>query len=118
MPHSLQSILATGRSILVQRAGSVMLKGHEQVLKIGVFASWEDRVARIMNSQGFARESDAERVIRERETAQAAYFERAHGAHPEDRSLYDICIDTSLEQINLAAIRISRLVRTDTPVTA
>ncbi|MDA0676393.1 MAG: cytidylate kinase family protein [Chloroflexi bacterium] len=122
--HSLQSLLATGRSILVQRAGAVMLKSHEQVLKIGVFASWEDRVARTMNSQGFTRASDAERVIREREAAQAAqaaqaaYFERSHGAHPEDRSLYDICIDTSLEQITLAAIRISRLVRTDSPVTA
>jgi hypothetical protein len=118
VPHSLQSLLAGGRSILVQRAGAVMLRGHEQVLKIGIFASWEDRVARIMNSQGFTRESDAERVIRQQEAAQTAYFERAHGAHPEDRSLYDICIDTSLEQINLAAIRISRLVRTDSPATA
>ena len=116
--HSLQSLLASGRSIIVQRAGAVMLKGHEQVLKIGVFASWEDRVARVMSSQGFTRESDAERVIRDREAAQSAYFERAHGAHPEDRSLYDICIDTSLEQINLAAIRVSRLVRTGSPATA
>jgi hypothetical protein len=80
--HSLQSLLATGRSILVQRAGRVMLKSHEQILKIGVFPSWEDRVARIMHSQGFTRASDDERVTREREVAQAAYFERSHGAHP------------------------------------
>lgn len=114
-PHSIQALLKNGQSVLVQRAGAVALKGHEQVLKIGVFASWEDRVARTMRSQGFSRTSQADRLIREREEAQAQYFESMHSAHPEDESLYDICVNTSREQINLAAVRITRAARNGWP---
>ncbi len=111
-PHSIQTLLNNGRSVLVQRAGAVALKSHQQVLKIGVFATWEDRIARIMGSQGFTRTSEAERVIREREEAQAEYFDSMHAAHPEDENLYDICINTSREQVTLAAVRVVRAVRT------
>ncbi len=110
-PHSLQTLLTNGSAVLVQRAGAVALKGHEQVLKIGVFAAWEDRVARMMRLQGLSRASEAERVIREREKAQEDYFSSFHSAHPEDRSLYDLCVNTSREQINLAAVKISRAVQ-------
>ena len=106
--HTIQSLMERGRSILVQRAGAVALQGHEQVLKIGVFASWEDRISRMMRTQGLSSPSDAERIILEREKAQTDYFGTYHSAHPEDRSLYDICIDTSQEQINIAAVKIAR----------
>lgn len=112
-PHSLQALLKNSRSVLVQRAGAVALKSHQQVLKIGVFASWEDRIARIMGSQGFTRISEAERLIREREQAQAAYFDSVHSAHPEDENLYDLCVNTSREQITLAAVRVARAARAD-----
>lgn len=108
-PHSLQSLLKNGRSVLVQRAGAVALKGHEQVLKIGVFAAWEDRVARMMHLQGLSQPSEAERIIREREKSQEEYFRSVHSAHPEDESLYDLCLNTSREQISLAALKVSRL---------
>lgn len=114
-PHSIQSLLRNGSSVLVQRAGAVALKSHQQVLKIGVFASWEDRVVRIMSSQGFTRASEAERLIREREEAQKEYFDSMHSAHPEDENLYDICINTSREQITIAAVRIARAACADDP---
>ena len=107
-PHSLETLVKRGRSVLVQRAGAVALRGHEQVLKIGVFAAWEDRVARMMHLQGLSNVSDAERVIRERERAQEEYFQSVHAAHPEDESLYDLCVNTSRDQISLAAVKISR----------
>ncbi len=113
-PHSIQTLVSRGQSVLVQRAGAVALKGHEQVLKIGVFASWEDRIARMMKSQGLSRTSDAERVIREREKAQEEYFGAYHSAHPEDENLYDLCVNTSQEQISLAAVKISRAAHTTT----
>ncbi len=106
--HSIHALLQKGRSVLVQRAGAVALKGHEQVLKIGIFATWEDRIARIMASQGLTDASEAERIIREQERAQTEYFNSFHSAHPEDESLYDICIDTSREQMNLSAVKIAR----------
>lgn len=117
-PHSIHTLLKKGGTVLVQRAGAVALKGHGQVLKIGVFATWEDRIARIMEAQGLTRESEAERIIREREKAQAEYFESFHSASPEDQSLYDLCINTSKEQINLAAIKVSRAARSLAPATA
>lgn len=110
-PHSIESLLKNGRSVVVQRAGAVALAGHDQLLKIGLFSAWDDRVARVMRAQGFTKELEAERLIREREEAQADYFESVHSAHPEDESLYDICINTSREQMNLAAIKISRAAR-------
>ena len=110
-PHSIQALLKKGSGVLVQRAGAVALKGHEQVLKIGIFASWEDRVTRIMSSQGLTDVYEAERVIREREKAQSDYFQGIHSAHPEDESLYDLCLNTSREQISLAALKVSRGLR-------
>lgn len=114
-PHSIHTLLKRGSGVLVQRAGAVALKGHEQVLKIGVFADWEDRIARTMNSQGLTNSSDAERIIREREKAQADYFHGFHSAHPEDENLYDLCLNTSREQISLAAVKVSRAVETLAP---
>ena len=114
-PHSIQTLLKSSRSVVVHRAGAVALKSHEQVLKIGVFASWEDRVARIMGSHGYTRANEAERLIREREEAQARYFDSMHAAHPEDESLYDICVNTSREQITLAAVRVTRAARGGQP---
>ncbi len=110
-PHSMQTLLKKGSGVLVQRAGAVALKGHEQVLKIGVFASWEDRIARMMRSQGLSSVTDAERAIRELEKAQSDYFQGVHSAHPEDQSLYDLCLNTSREQINLAAVKVTRAAR-------
>ena len=107
--HSLLDVVRQGKTVLVQRAGAVALKGHDRVVRIGLFAAWEDRVKRIMSSEGIVRASEAERVIREREEAQARYFDSLHGAHPEDESLYDLCVNTSREQINIAAVKATRL---------
>jgi hypothetical protein len=116
-PHSIQSLVSRGRSVLVHRAGAVALNGHAQALKIGIFASWEDRVRRVMSAEGITKHAEAEKIIRKREEAQASYFQSVHAAHPEDRGLYDICVNTSLEQINLAALKIARAVRTMAPAT-
>ncbi len=117
-PHSINTLLKKGSGVLVQRAGAVALKGHEQVLKIGVFAEWEDRVARMMKLQGLTRSSDAERIIRERERVQNEYFNGFHSAHPEDESLYDLCLNTSREHISLAAVKVSRAAETLAPAGA
>lgn len=114
-PHSIHTLLKKGSGVLVDRAGAVALKGHEQVLKIGVFGSWEDRIARIMSAQGLTRASEAERVIREQERAQTEYFHGFYSAHPEDEKLYDLCLNTSREQISIAAVKVSRAAQTLSP---
>ena len=116
-PHSIQTLVKRGSGVLVQKAGAVALKGHEQVLKIGVFATWEDRIARVMSVQGLTKASDAEKMILEREKAQTEYFHEIHSAHPEVTSLYDLCLNTSKEQTNLAAVKITRAANDLTPAT-
>lgn len=106
--RSLAEITSRGRAVIVQRAGAVSLKGHNQVVRIGLFASWEDRVKRLMSDEGMVSVSDAEKALRRRQEAQARYFGSEYGAHPEDESLYDLCVNTSREQINVAALKTTR----------
>ncbi len=109
--QDLRSLVETGKAVLVHRAGCVAAQSAPVSLSIGLFASWDDRVRRIMSREGVPDAAAAERTIRERHKAQVDYFGRFHGAHPEDQSLYDICIDTSSEHIDAGVRRISREVR-------
>ena len=109
--HTIESLIVKGGAVLVHRAGAVATRGHSQVLRVGLFASWEDRVKRIMRLEGVVRSQDAERLIRQREEAQVEYFSAVHSAHPEDESIYDVAINTSRDQINLAALKVSRALK-------
>ena len=82
-------------------------------MKVGLFASWGDRVARVMNREGLKSVSDAEYSIKRREKLQREYFSDIHGVQPDDRNLYDISIDTSLENIRVASIKVAKLARQD-----
>ena len=116
-PHSFEALLRQGKSVLVHRAGAVALP-KEQVLRVGLFGAWEDRVDRLMRHEGLTRRTDAEARIRQREQAQADYFATKYSANPEDESLYDLCINTSREQINLASVRIARALQGMSAATA
>ena len=107
----LRTLAERGKAVLVHRAGCLETRGAPASLRVGLFAPWEDRVMRIMAREGINRSTNAERVIRERQQAQIDYFGRFHGAHPDDESLYDICIDTSGEHLDASARRIAREVR-------
>ncbi len=109
--ENLRSLAKNGRAVLVHRAGCVEARYAPISLRVGLFASWDDRVRRIMAREGIAARDNAERVIEERQQAQIEYFDRFHGAHPGDETLYDICIDTSAEHIDASARRVTREVR-------
>ena len=99
-----------GNAVLVHRAGCVEA-GERTALKVGLFASWEDRVERIMKREGLKSISDAEYTIERREKLQREYFGDIHGAEPDDPKLYDITIDTSSESIPVASIKVARFAR-------
>ena len=107
----LRTLAEQGKAVLVHRAGCLEARDAPSSLRIGLFAPWEDRVRRIMAREGINRSAVAERVIRERQQAQVDYFGRFHGAHPDDESLYDICIDTGSEHLDASARRVAREVR-------
>ena len=109
-PSNVDNLFALGKAVLVHRAGCVEA-GDRSALKVGLFASWEDRVERIMKREGLKLASDAEKTIKRREKLQREYFGDVYGVQPEDRSLYDIIVDTSSENIPVASIKIARFAR-------
>jgi cytidylate kinase len=104
------SLFNLGNTVLVHRAGCVEA-GDRTALKVGLFASWEDRVERIMKREGLKTISDAEYTIERREKLQREYFGDIHGAEPDDPNLYDIVVDTSSESIPVASIKVARFAR-------
>ncbi len=108
---SLDKVADAGDAVIVHRAGSVALSPHEGLTKVGVFASWDERVERVMRREGLMRTSDAERIISHREEAQKEYFLRMHRADPEDPELYDIIVNTSETDISIATVNVSRFVK-------
>ena len=111
-PTSVDGVFDLGNTVLVHRAGCVEA-GERSALKVGLFASWGDRVARVMNREGLKSVSDAEYSIKRREKLQREYFSDIHGVQPDDRNLYDISIDTSLENIRVASIKVAKFARQD-----
>lgn len=107
---SVDSLFDLGKAVLVHRAGCLEA-GDRNVLKVGVFASWDDRVLRVMKREGLKSTADAEQAIERREKLQLEYFGDVHGARPDDPDLYDITVDTSLENIPVASIKVARFAR-------
>lgn len=107
---SVDSLFEAGKSVLVHRAGCLEA-GDRSALKVGVFASWDDRVHRVMKREGLKSWVDAEHAIGRREKLQLEYFGDVYGVRPDDPGLYDITVDTSSEIIPVASIKVARFAR-------
>ena len=109
--YDLNQVAKDGNAVIVHRAGAVELADAEQVSRVGIFAEWDDRVNRVMAREGLHDVALAERIISEREKAQREYFHKMHKADPEDPDLYDLVINTSDNNIDIATIQVSRHVK-------
>ena len=109
--YDLNQVAKDGNAVIVHRAGAVELADAEQVSRVGIFAEWDDRVNRVMAREGLHDVALAERIISEREKAQREYFHKMHEADPEDPDLYDLVINTSDNNIDIATIQVSRHVK-------
>ena len=107
----IRAVAATGDAVIVHRAGCVELRDEPTTLRVGLFASWEERVRRLMMREGMVHIEVAERALLERERSQIEYFKEFHGADPHDRSLYNLSIDTSAFNLDMAALKVSRSLR-------
>ena len=109
--YDLDQVAKDGNAVIVHRAGAVELADVDQVSRVGIFAEWDDRVNRVMAREGLHDAALAERIISEREKAQREYFHKMHKADPEDIDLYDLVINTSDNNIDIATIQVSRYVK-------
>ena len=76
--------------MIVGRGGSYILRGNHNVLRVGVVAQLEDRIARIMKRSQISHE-EAQKLADERDKARAYYFNR----------LFDVADSTSMEHYHL-----------------
>ena len=104
----IRAVAASGNAVIVHRAGCVELRDEPATLRVGLFAPWDERVRRLLIREGMVHIEEAEQALVERERSQIAYFKEFHSADPHDRSLYDLCIDTSAFNLDMAALNVTR----------
>ena len=93
--RALRDLAASGNVVIVGRGSHIILKDMPGVLRVGVVASLEDRIARIMDRERLERE-EAQKTIVARDKARAHYFRRFFGIdNPDSPELYHLVINSS-----------------------
>lgn len=109
--HVTRRLAEQGDLVLVKRGGCVTLREDPDVIHIGLFAPYEARVERLSRRLGVGI-AEADEQLWKLEQSRAGYFKRLGGAHPHDRGLYDVVINTGLRaNYNDAAYRISSAIK-------
>lgn len=91
--HLLFEKAASG-TVVVGRAGTVVLRSVPGVLHVRLTGPRDDRVRRVIEAQGLGR-SEAERLVDAHDAARAAYGLQLYGADPADVDLYHLVVDTT-----------------------
>ncbi len=89
-----RDIAEAGNVVILSRGGSAILKDRTDVLRVGMVARMEDRVARVMKQQTLD-ETAAIEYIEHADRAQHRYFEKAFDSSPIDPFLYHFMWNTS-----------------------
>ena len=94
--------LAEGDNVvIVGRGAHIILEDNPNVLRVGLIATFEDRVERVMVRERLS-QSDAEAAILARDEARLEYFRRFFGIDaPDSAEHYHLVINTS--EMNLDA---------------
>lgn len=91
----IERIAENGSCVIVGRAADHVLRDHEDVVRIFVYAPVEYRIGRVMEIYGDTHE-EAERNISRSDTARAAYYRSISGRDWGDRRNYDLMVDSSI----------------------
>ena len=92
---------ARGHVVIVGRASQVILADLRDVLHVRVIATFEQRVAYVMQREGVDRHT-AEAHIHQKDHERASYLEREYHYKPDDEHLYDLVLNTSLLDLESA----------------
>ncbi len=103
MRKVMKELAKGGSVIIVGRGGSIILKDDPKVLRVGVVARLEDRIARIAERERVDLE-EAEKVVAARDKAREYNFRRFFGIeYPDDPHLYQLVINSSDISLEYAA---------------
>ena len=91
----IQSIADNGSCVIVGRGADHILRKHDNVIRVFLYAPAEYCVENIMEAYGDTREQ-AEENMRHSNAARAAYYRNICGKTWGDPHNYDLCIDASI----------------------
>ena len=92
---TMRDIASEGNVVFVGRGGHVILKDMPDVLRVGVVAHYEDRIATVMRRESLS-EEDAIGTIRGRDEARGHYFRKFFELDDPDRAdLFHFTVNTS-----------------------
>lgn len=107
----IRDVAEDGSVVILSRGAAAILRGNENVLRVGLVADREDRVRRIMEREQL--DIDAARdFVEHSDHAQGRYFEKAFESSPIDPFLYHAMINTSGVSIENSVNLITGLART------
>ena len=95
-------IAEQGNVLILSRGGGAILRGRNDVLRVGVVARRDDRVERVSTREGITHQ-EAEEFIEHSDIAQHRYFEKAFDSSPIDPFLYHFMWNTSDVGIDFAS---------------
>lgn len=99
----IRDLAQIGNVVLLGRGGAAILHDNPSVLRVGVVAKMEDRVARVQSQMRIQKPEEAESLIEHTDLAQHRYFERAFDSSPIDPFLYHFMWNTSDVSLEYAA---------------
>jgi cytidylate kinase len=106
----IESLAAAGGYVILGRGGQAVLHERADACHIQLVGEMDDRIRRVMESQGISRD-DARELCRRVEADRAAYVRRFHGLDINDPLLYDAVLNTSrlgIEGAVAAAVAVAR----------
>jgi cytidylate kinase len=89
-----RALAAAGGYVILGRGGQAVLRDRPDAFHLSLVGSREDRLARVMKSQGLSERESADRLERT-DDERAAYVKRFLGADINDPLLYDCVLNTS-----------------------
>lgn len=99
-----------GNVVIIGRGGCVILKDMPKVLHVGVIASLEDRIRRLMQRDQMDRK-EAEKAAIESEKAREAYFRKFFKVSSFDPMLYHMILNLSVMSVDSASGLVVQAVR-------
>lgn len=90
----IREVAATGRGVILGRAGAVVLRDDDRALHVRLTGPLEARIEQAMRLESIGRR-DAERRAKKTDRAREAYVKRYYNCDARDPELYDIVLDST-----------------------
>ena len=102
LSNVINRVADAGNSVIIGRGANMLLSGRPDAFHIGLIASYEDRLKRIMARERIEIAADAEKYIAENDVARASFFQRFFGVDPTDPQQYHMVLNcTALGESNI-----------------